>query len=282
MDTGSPGHHIVRPTDMGGGLSSQGPPAQRSRAGLVPCHGVSSEHSMKTMDWTIEIVSADCIYGWAIPQPGIREIGVDLEEQQVGVAHLGLPRPDVAAGRPDLPPDIAGRSGFFFKMPGGSRAWTRPEVRVVLVQDDGAAHELYRGFIVVSGDDVPTTMKRSPFPREVCSLLAALDPQFASRGWTDALSRAAVEEIRRLVTHGSKGILGLYPWLRYLKSMWASFEYIQLHFPRFGETDPFKKDAVWAANSHVELFAIAHHLYVLRSYGLSGSFLEFGCFKGFS
>jgi O-methyltransferase len=237
---------------------------------------------MKTIDGTVEIVSADCVYGWAAAQPGIREIRVYVAGQQIGVAHLGLPRPDVAAGRPDLPSDLAGRSGYFFKMPAGSTAWSQPEVQVVLMQDDGATHELYRGCIIVSADDVPTTVSRSPFPREVCALLAAVNPQFASSEWTDALSRAAVEEISRLITSGSKEILGLHPWLRYLKSVWASFEYVQCHFPRFGEADPFRKDAVWTTNSHVELFAIAHHLYVLRSYGLSGSFLEFGCFQGFS
>jgi hypothetical protein len=236
---------------------------------------------MKNIDWTVEIVSADCIYGWAAAEPGIREIRVYVAGEDVGVAHLGLPRPDVAAGRSDLSPDVAVRSGFFFKMPSGS-AWTQPEVRVVLMQDGGATHEMYRGNIVVAGDDVPSAKSRSPFPKEVCSLLAAVDPQFASGDWTDALTRAAVEEISRLVTHGSKEVLGLHPWLRYLRSMWASFEYVQRHFPRFGETDPFRKDAVWTLNSHVELFAIAHHLYVLRSYGVCGSFLEFGCFKGFS
>ena len=228
-------------------------------------------------------MSADCIFGWAIVPEGIHEIRVYLQGRPIGVAHLNLPRPDVAAALPDLPPDVAGRSGFFFKMPAGDGSWTQPEVRLVLVQKDRVEHEIYRGVIISPGSfTLDPRSARSPFPSEVGSLLAALDPAFATGRWSDDLIREAGESIVRLVSHSSKEIVGLYPWLRYLKAMWVSFEFIQTHFPRFGEADPSRKDAISAANSSVEMLAIASHLYVLRSHGLPGHLLEFGCFKGFS
>ena len=57
----------------------------------------------------------------------------------------------------------------------------------------------------------------------------------------------------------------------------ALFSCSEYQYPEAG-----RKDFLCKANSPIEMISIAHHLYVMKSYGITGDFAEFGCFKGFS
>jgi len=58
---------------------------------------------------------------------------------------------------------------------------------------------------------------------------------------------------------------------------------VERHFPTTNLlADPDAADFYSKPNSIHELFPIIHQLYVLRSYGLDGDFVEAGCFKGYS
>src|SRR5262249_23616882 len=72
-------------------------------------------------------------------------------------------------------------------------------------------------------------------------------------------------------------------YLAYLATVWTKARFVERHFPRPNRnSSDGAKDAVAVASSALEMFAISAHLATLVSYGLTGSLLELGCFKGFS
>jgi hypothetical protein len=75
---------------------------------------------------------------------------------------------------------------------------------------------------------------------------------------------------------------GLYPYLTYLKGLWAKFALVRDHFPRVAHPQTQAKDFIAATTTVEEMITIAHHLYVLHENGVRGHMFEFGCFKGFS
>ena len=80
-----------------------------------------------------------------------------------------------------------------------------------------------------------------------------------------------------------RGTHGISDYIRYLTSCWSHFNFVAGSFPAANRNSaPGNKDFFCKANSPIEMVAIAHHLYVLKSYGVEGAFAEFGCFKGFS
>lgn len=232
--------------------------------------------------WYVDVASADYVLGWVVAPEGIRTVTVFLDDKRVGEARLGLPRPDVARALSDYPRRLTEESGFFFKMsPDGS--WKRPRLRVVATSGDGSEFALYEGTIVQTalGAGIPRDL-RSPFPREVTAQLVALDSTYATVDWDDHVIDQAVSDLAQILRNGSSASTGLRPWLRYLRLLWADFEFVGGYFPRFRTEDPFRKDAVGIGTDPAGLLTIASHLYVLCSYGLTGSLFEFGCFKGFS
>jgi hypothetical protein len=72
-------------------------------------------------------------------------------------------------------------------------------------------------------------------------------------------------------------------YVLFLKSMLQRFNLIRSRFPKYNpRADAGAKDIACVATNPRELLSIANQLYVLKSNGLAGHFLEFGCFKGFS
>ena len=71
-------------------------------------------------------------------------------------------------------------------------------------------------------------------------------------------------------------------WLAFLTVHHSIFTTIYEPFKRANPGVTGRKDVVTAATSPMELLAIANHLYILYSHGITGTVLECGCYKGFS
>jgi len=126
----------------------------------------------------------------------------------------------------------------------------------------------------------------APFPHGVALALHRLRPGTYPREgtWDDATLAAAVADIRAL-DEDLAPAGPIHAYLGFLRSLATRFRFIHRRFPRFNPGragDLFALDALAGATSYAEVLAIAHHLYVLRSYGLEGTLGEFGCYKGLS
>jgi hypothetical protein len=72
-------------------------------------------------------------------------------------------------------------------------------------------------------------------------------------------------------------------YIRFMSSAWTHCLFVAKYFPEINErASDLDKDRLCKQNSPGEMMSIIHHLYVLKSYGVSGAFAEFGSFKGYS
>ncbi len=71
-------------------------------------------------------------------------------------------------------------------------------------------------------------------------------------------------------------------WLNFLSAQYAQFRIIDDLFPALDPRRVGMKDQRCSQTSIYEMLVIANQLFILRSYGVEGSVLECGCFKGFS
>jgi hypothetical protein len=132
-----------------------------------------------------------------------------------------------------------------------------------------------------AGIDVPA---RSGFPYEITKLLSKFRPGIYEREsiWTDEQVARAVDDLTLLWHRGARSP-SLNKYVLFLKTMHHRFHWIYRMFPKYNSSTDFgAKDWLSVGTSPDELLPIAHQLYVLRSNGLLGYFLEFGCFKGYS
>jgi len=118
----------------------------------------------------------------------------------------------------------------------------------------------------------------------VLNAVRVLWPQHQTASFDDESQVAIAEKIGLLLSmKGSCSVSFLASYARFLRSVWSHFNFVRRHFPETDNSrDAAAKDFACKQNSPAELLSIAHHLYVLRSYGISGDFAEFGCFKGYS
>ena len=125
----------------------------------------------------------------------------------------------------------------------------------------------------------------SPFPRGIEAAIGKLWPG-APPAHDEAGQRLVVDRLKSLAPHisgASSPAKLLLSYFRFLRAAWSHFQFVDKYFPN---VNPGKKvtDTDWRCrpNSPHELLSIVHHLYVLKSHGVTGAFAEFGCFKGFS
>jgi hypothetical protein len=242
------------------------------------------------MKFSIDTVSADYVYGWALSSNGIKRVSVAVDGEAVGDATIGLPRPDVAAALPKLPG--SDQSGFLFNFP--DHAFDRPVCDIEVKIEDQAGRRELRHFRQVpcvrfergQALDAPAdnAFSPSPLPTGVQALLGKLDARHREGGpWTHAREEAAIADLIWLICDGSTSLAPLQHYVRYLHQMATSFDLIARRFPPVNtQVTPGSKDIACVASSSDEMLTISNHLYVLRSHGLGGAFTEFGCFKGFS
>jgi hypothetical protein len=125
-------------------------------------------------------------------------------------------------------------------------------------------------------------------PRELAGIVERLWPGFMANMSGDDAQAQLVDKIL-FVVQGlesqqlSKQLSGVLSYVRFLRTTWAHFQYVSRYFPSVNSSVPVgSKDSYNKQNTAKEMFSIAHHLYVLKSFGVTGDFVEFGCFKGFS
>src|SRR3984893_9789208 len=228
-------------------------------------------------------VDSDYVEGWAFSPRGLDSIEIRVDGNPVGTTPPTLLRPDVEAAVPGA----TGPTGFRLKSPPGSSRSQRPAVSVIFKQKRGAdfASEAIvipnlNGSARASAADNKGTL--SPLPLPVHRILCPLRGEEAYNiPWTDEVVKQAVEDLAFIVQRGPRHLPDLYHYLGFLKLIWAKFDFILHHFPKFNESTTSDKDSIAIASSIPEMFSIAHSLYVLKTRGVQGHFAEFCCFKGF-
>jgi O-methyltransferase len=200
-------------------------------------------------------------------------------------------RPDVAAGYGDAPGSLSSGFSLEFVLQG---AETLSDVTVRLVADQasdedwsmdiGSGRFITRGGLARLASGPMATVAKSPFPRDVAAAVATLWPGAPVESHRDEDQQIVVAHIAELASQRSApGLEPIVAYAKYLRQAWGHFQFVTRYFPTVNlDRNPGDKDYFCVPNSPEELFTIAHHLYVLKSYGVEGAFAEFGCFKGYS
>jgi len=234
------------------------------------------------------------ITGWAFAAEPAHAAPLVIEawsaDQCLGRTVANRPRPDVAAAFPAF--DHSKLSGFDleFRMPDAPADLA--EIRFQVSSPKGEPHVIgtaqqwsRRGFdkaVAPTSDDTHTSP--APFPADIVAAVSRLWPESDTEFSSDEAQDAMAERIIAL-SRGpeSTQIAGLMRYLRYLRAVWAHFQFVARYFPNINARVAIdSKDSYGKQNTPEEMLAIANHLYVLKSRGLAGDFAEFGCFKGYS
>jgi hypothetical protein len=249
---------------------------------------LSRSRSNNPIRYFIDQCGADGIRGWAIHDSGIRQIRAFADGKVVGqLAGCSIGRPDVHSAYPDTKDSL--RSGFAIPL-SGTEGFA--DLTIEIAANDGtlenkAIAKIYWGREGIEdnafrqGTDQPI---RSGFPFGVSRFLARFRPEVypMDRTWSDELMRLATEDLTQFWNNRAR-IAPLNRYILFLTTMYQRMRKISRHFPSINSlAAPSAKDSVGVASSAEEMMAIANYLYVLKSNGLTGHFLEFGCFKGFS
>jgi hypothetical protein len=251
---------------------------------------LSQPRSPSPIRYFIDQYATDGIWGWAIHDSGIRHIRAFANGRVVGQsAGCSMDRPDVHSAYPDIKDSL--RSGFAIPL-SGTNAGGFADLSIEIAANDGtlenkAIAKVYTGREGIEpnafrgGTDHPV---RSGFPFGVSKVLAHCWPDVypVDRTWSDKLMRRATEDLTQLWNSHAR-IAPLNRYILFLKQMYQRMRQISRRFPAVNPlVAPGAKDSICVASSAEEMLSIANHLYVLKSNGLTGHFLEFGCFKGFS
>lgn len=240
--------------------------------------------------YSVDVCAATEVSGWAVHESGIREVRVLADGGFLGRATLGLERSDVHEAHPRVGGSL--HSGFLFAAGNRSPRAVRTELAVEILANDGTvAREVYPDVPCLNaetiGDLTPPESRRpirSGFPADVSWLLhryrpGDYDPESL---WTDEQIARAADDLTAIWNSRSR-VPALNRYVLFLKSMFQRFNLIRSRFPRYNpRVDADAKDSVCVATQPREMLSIANQLYVLKSNGLAGHLLEFGCFKGFS
>jgi O-methyltransferase len=233
--------------------------------------------------------------GWAFsPTTDTHQtVEVWVGDQCVGRGLADKPRRDVGRAYPQFP--LSGRSGFdiVLQTPDGLNEQTECNLTVVSKTPGVATH----GFVmqmkrlisrasIASGEDAMTDTTSvavpAPFPQPVMATLAKIWPASVADSTTDDGQIATAGRIALLAQEGHKFPL-LMDYIRFLRATWAHFQFVACYFPTVNTfVKSGAKDRNAKPNSIEEMLSISHHLYLLKSHGVQGAFMEFGCFKGFS
>lgn len=238
--------------------------------------------------YSVDVCSCEVLSGWAFHPSGLAEIRVSIAGQLVGRATLGLSRDDVAAAHPGV--EGAARSGFGFLFPPEAFGALPATVTLVLRAQNGEEELVkQRGIVPLRAradafEGLPAEGRRAPLPLDVVRCLEGIHPDWVESpdGWDDRRVAVALGDVRRIAEQRTPA-KPVQRWVHFLRAMLVSFRHIREHYGRFNtRVAPDAKDWDAVASTAEEMLSIANTLYVLRSYGLEGRFVECGCFKGYS
>lgn len=239
--------------------------------------------------YCVDQCNTDAVIGWVTHPAGIRRIAVRVDGREIGEATLGLPRPDVAQAEGHA--HGGATSGFAFAFPSGAFGARRGEVIVSIEFQaaDGRRTTFERQILPLRVRAATRPCSTSdaalaPFPCDVVGVLRQVRPdEYGSTGrWPADTLRHSIEDLSSILAQRAPA-RPVIRYALYLNSMATTFHFISEHFDRINRLSaPSLKDSSAIATSPEEMLCIANHLYVLRSYGLTDSLVECGCFKGFS
>jgi O-methyltransferase len=234
----------------------------------------------------LDILTNAGAVGWAFSDDGCPiSIVASCENEVIGRATPELPRPDVKDTFPAS--ENSAWSGFALPFDFGRLPPTNPIVCVSVAAVSGAAKKTPGDFVHIGGGPIiksdtlaslnspPKSSFIGPLPRPVMDAVNFLWPNKNE----DLIERftilTQVAEARSLPAIAN--------YVQFLRTTWSHFRFVHEYFPHTNAARSFTdKDFHCQGSSPEELMSIANHLYVLRSYGVTGDFAEFGCFKGFS
>ena len=246
-----------------------------------------------TIQHHIDYLTSRGIGGWAFSHAD-RPVRVQVwsGERCIAETIAAKQRPDVAAAFVDAATSLHSGFNLVFTVPGDG--WLADlRVRLVAEDESGRAVETDDGSVVHFLTDEglkairtrPTTESvRSPFPRPVAEIVLALWPDAPVESHRDEDQLAVADKVLQLAAQpAAEELAPLTAYVRYLREAWAHFDFVRRYFPRVNKNrTATDRDFSCMLNTPEELFTIAHHLYVMRSYGAEGALAEFGCYKGYS
>jgi O-methyltransferase len=253
---------------------------------------------MNRLNYWVDQITSEQVSGWVFVPDNQITVQVMVNGYPVGEAVCGLPRPDVKQTFPSVSESLLSGFGYYFnpKDFAGVRGGTADIA--VSIQANG------KELAVTSSVSVPCfaitgvnaekaqslrslllQSNPAPLPVQVLQILSELRGEMAyvGKSWSDDLINSAIDDLVFLVQRGPKTLYPLYSYLGYLARTWSHCLFVEQNFPNINlARTPNQKDSLGIASSAIEIFAIAHYLFVLKSYGIQGDLAEFGCFKGFS
>ena len=237
------------------------------------------------MKYYIDRCTRDEVVGWAFGDTGAARIDTFIDDYKVDLRTTKLVRHDVGDAYPQMPHSAT--SGFRIHLPDTPLSKTKlmSSLRLVISadgRDDSVEFQLPSTATVEASRLAFWQAHRSPFPPVVMAAIEGIsDIKWRElKEWTADDIAHAIEILLFLLKAGSRKTPNLFSYFSLLSRLARSFEFIGANFPVATASDG--KDETGAASSPQEHFVIAHHLMTLRSQGVMGDLLEFGCFKGFS
>ena len=245
------------------------------------------------MNHYVDVLTADRVAGWILLPDKQPSLHILVDGRHVGDAILGIPRPDVQAHFPDS--QAALQSGFEYVFQPADFSHCKSaiaKVAIVITPENSPP-------VTLAASEVPVlaapsrleisglarqllSMAPAPFPVGVASLLLSLRGG-SPKVWTAEAIDAAIEDLAFIVNSGPRTLAPLDEYLGYVAQMWTKHSFVERRFPRINAGRQARaKDADCVGSSAMEMFAISHYLYVIKSYDIRGNLAEFGCFKGFS
>jgi O-methyltransferase len=200
-----------------------------------------------------------------------------------------IQRPDVTSRDASAPQT----SGFRFDFPFAESSDRIAEISIVARADNGRSFELTKRMFpspsccrsAFTAAAKSATKSLGPLPRPIMSLVEDLNLPLAEASAGYDRHDRLVEQVRLacLMMPLVEASPELANYIRFLRSCWNHFLFVAQYFPTTNSgRSSDAKDWNCKQNSPEEMVSIAHHLFVLKSYDISGDFAEFGCFKGYS
>jgi O-methyltransferase len=233
------------------------------------------------LSFCLDDLSVGSVSGWALDSEKSGPVTIEIRcgESIIASGTTGLTRPDVARDYPACPSALT--SGFVLTYPryalnrfGASKisvsVWSGetklgehsilPAAALLHSMDGDSSADTRRAY-------VPSFVRRA-----ATRLSGSLDP-----------SVEQIVDTIILLAESRSSDPQFVKYVRFISSAWNHCDFVDKYFPWANDTvSASDKDFLCKQNSAGELISIMHHLYVLRSYGVSGAFAEFGSFKGYS
>jgi O-methyltransferase len=238
----------------------------------------------------IDAIAGTRILGWSFADGASVRVEASVGDKVIASVVPSLPRHDIAHAFPGWKRALV--SGFALDLP--------PEVLpsndvidVTIIARAVSPIHLSRKLAQISVAG-PETIARltnpsrtgtvGPFPKDVIDTVLAVWPETEGDLTSIAAQAVFVDRLRTILrTPALRSAPAITDYVRYLQAVWAHFKFVDAFFPTLNPTAvEHSPDFNCKPNSIYEIIAIAHQLYVLKSYGVPGDFAEFGCFKGFS